>query len=81
MTDRTKRIIQSIALKNGVTPKEIEADMRSAIRAGMSSDDPHTQAIWKQIAPSGIEPSIDAFLDYMINRVTEQNKSTAQGQN
>lgn len=51
MTDRTKRIIKSIALKKGVTPEEVEADMRSAIRAGMSSDDPHVQAIWKQISP------------------------------
>lgn len=73
MTDRTKRIIQSIALKNGITPKEVETDMRSAIRAGMASDDPHVQAIWKQIAPNGVEPSIDTFLDFMVSRIVEQN--------
>lgn len=73
MTDRTKRIIQQIALKNGVTPEEVEADMRSAIRAGMSSNDPHTQAIWKQIAPNRIEPSIDTFLDYIILRIISES--------
>lgn len=50
MTDRTKRIIQSIAPKNGVTPKEIKADMRSAIRAGMSSDDPYA-GYWEADLP------------------------------
>lgn len=73
MTDKTERIIHTIARKNGVTAEEVKADIRSAIRAGMSSNDPHAQAIWKQIAPNGIEPSIDAILDFMANRIVEQN--------
>ena len=81
MTDRTRKIIQTIAQKNGVTPEEVETEMRSAIRAGMSSNDPQVQAVWKQIAPNGIEPSLDTFLDFMVNRIINQNESTGTGSN
>lgn len=47
--------------------------MRSAIRAGMASTDPQVQTVWKLIAPNGIEPSLDVFLDYTVNRIVKQN--------
>ena len=49
----TKEIIRQIAKQHGVTPEQVEADMKEAIRAGMASTDPHAQELWKQIAPDG----------------------------
>ena len=63
MTSKTKKIIKQIAMKNGVSPAEVEADMREAMQAGMASTDPKAQEFWKQVAPDGKEPSIDRFLE------------------
>lgn len=60
----TKDIIRQIAMQHGVTPEQVEADMKEAIRTAMSSTDPQAQELWKQIAPDGKEPSIETFLNF-----------------
>ena len=69
MTEKTKRIIATIAAENGISPEEVEHEMMEAIRAGMASPDPHAQALWKQICPDGKEPDLDTFLSFMAHRV------------
>ena len=69
MTEKTKRIIATIAAEQGITPEEVEHEMMEAIRAGMASPDPHAQALWKQICPDGKEPDLDTFLSFVANRV------------
>ena len=69
MNSKTKKIIKQIATEHGVTPEQVEKDMREAIRAGMASTDPHAQALWKQIASDGKEPSIERFLEFVSGRV------------
>ena len=70
----TKQIIRQIARNNNVTPKQVEEDIKEAIRAAMASDDPQAQAIWRQIAPDGKESSIDTFLKFCANRIHNQNQ-------
>jgi len=53
MTEKTKRIIATIATEQGITPEKVQHEMMEAIRAGMASTDPHAQALWKQICPDG----------------------------
>lgn len=82
MTEKTKRILQTIAMQQGITPEEVEHEMMEAIRAGMASPDPHAQALWKQICPDGKEPDLDAFLSFMANRVemmTDMQKPKKKG--
>lgn len=67
----TKEIIEQIARENHTTPEVVEKEMRSAIRAAMASNDPHAQALWKQIAPDGKEPSIETFLRFCVNRINK----------
>ena len=69
MTEKTKRILQTIAAEQGITPEEVEHEMMEAIRAGVASPNPHAQALWKQICPDGKEPDLDTFLTFMANRV------------
>lgn len=69
MTEKTKKIIQAVAAKNGVTPEQVESEIKKAVRLAMASDDPNVQALWKQMAPDGKEPELDAVLDYLINRM------------
>ena len=69
MTEKTKRIIATIAAEQGITSEEVEHEMMEAIRVGMSSSDPRAQALWKQICPDGKEPDLETFLTFMANRV------------
>ena len=69
MTERTKRIIATIAAPKGISPEKAEQEMMKAIRAGMASADPHAQALWKQMCPDGKEPDLDTFLGFMADRV------------
>lgn len=68
----TKEIIEQIARNNQTTPEEVEEQMRSAIRAAMEADDPKAQALWKQLAPDGKEPSIEMFIKFCVERLKEQ---------
>ena len=82
MTEKTKRIIQTIAAKEGKTPEYVEEEMMKAIRAAMASPDPHAQVLWKQICPDGKEPDLDTFLEFAANRVsmmTDQPKGRNHG--
>lgn len=74
MTEKTKRIIQRIAIQEGVTPEHVEEEMRKAIRTAMATTNPQAQKIWKQIAPDGKEPTIDKFLEFMVGRVQSKIK-------
>ena len=65
----TEQIIRQVAEKNGVTPNEVEREMKKAIKDGMSSTDPMVQAEWKKIAPDGKEVTIEQFLLYMIGQI------------
>lgn len=66
MTEKTRRIVQSIAAQNGVSAEFVEKEMRKAIRLAMASDDPKAQALWKQLAPDGKEPDLDEFLEFVL---------------
>ncbi len=81
MTEKTKRIIETIAIQQGITPEEVEHEMMEAIRAGMASPDPHAQALWKQICPDGKEPDLDTFLSFMATRVDMMTKQEKQKNN
>ena len=80
MTEKTRKILETIAAQNGTTPENVEHKMIEAIRAGMASPDPHAQALWKQICPDGKEPDLDTFLTFMANRV-DMMKDTQEKNN
>ena len=81
MTEKTKRIIATIAAEHGITPEDVEHEMMEAIRAGMASPNPHAQALWKQICPDGKEPDLDTFLSFVANRVDMMTQQQEPRQN
>ena len=68
-TEKTRKILETVAAQNDTTPQNVEHEMMEAIKAGMASSDPHSQALWKQIASDGNVPSLDTFLAFIANRV------------
>ena len=69
---KANEIIKQIAKERNLTPKEVEMEIRSGIREAMASTDPRAQALWKQLAPEGKEPSIDKFLTFCANKINER---------
>ena len=63
------KIIKQVAKQHGVTPMEVEREIKEAIRIGMTSQDPLVQARWKLIAPNGKEPTVDEFLTYLYSGI------------
>lgn len=58
----TREIIKQIARQNGVTPRQVKADMLEAMRASMLSSDPTAREFWRRLSPDGREPSIGEFI-------------------
>lgn len=58
----TNEIIKQIAKQNGVTPRQVKADIREAMRASMRSSSPAARAFWGKMSPDGKEPSIGEFI-------------------
>ena len=68
----TKEIIVDVARQQGMTPSEVEKEMKEAIREAMASPDPHAQELWRQIAPDGKEPTLDHFLTVVAAMVRKR---------
>ena len=63
------KIIKQIAKKHGVSTKQVEKDMKEAIRIAMlnKNNTAESKAIWDKLSPDGKEPSIDEFIKFCIN--------------
>lgn len=75
----TKQIIRQIAKEQGVTTKQVETDMKEAIREAMentkASGDPVAKELWKRLAPDGKEPSIEKFLNFCAAELHHRTNS------
>lgn len=80
MNERTKRIIQQVARERSLTPEQVEEEIRTAIREAMSSTDPRAQMLWRQIAPDGKEPTIDAFLEFCARTLHQRREQWERSQ-
>ena len=68
-----KNIIKEVAKSHGTSEQEVRNEMRIAIRAAMQSPDPTAQALWKQIAPDGKEPTVEKVIA-SISLMVQENK-------
>lgn len=60
------KLIEQIAKKNGVTPKEVECEIKEAIHIAMQNRNatPESKAIWEKLSPNGEEPSVEDFIKF-----------------
>ena len=64
-----EKIYQLIAKENGVTPQEVEANMKAAIRESMTSPDPTARAFWSALSSDGKEPPVEEFLAAIVAKL------------
>lgn len=79
MTEKTKKIIEALAVRDGVTPEYVEHEMKEAIRAAMQSDAPQARSLWQQLAPEGNEPDLDTFLAFVTERLDSMSGTSGGG--
>ena len=72
---KSDEIIMRIAGKEGISPRAVKEEMQCAIREAMKTKDPQAQALWRQLAPDGGEPSIDRFLEFCADRLNQRRGS------
>lgn len=70
----TKKIFELIARDHNTTPEVVEDEIRRAIREAMQCKDPQAQMLWKQISPDGEEPSVERFLQFVVNMINERKE-------
>ena len=70
----TKKIFELVARDHNTTPEVVEDEIRRAIREAMQCKDPQAQMLWKQISPDGEEPSVERFLQFVVNMINERKE-------
>lgn len=65
------KIVKQIAKKHGVSTKQVEKDMKEAIRAAMlnRNSTPESKALWDKLSPDGKEPSIEQFIKFCKQQI------------
>ena len=69
---RKKEMLLHVAREMNMTPQEVEQEMQKAIAEAMRSTDPKVQQRWKQLAPSGKEPTVEEFIEYCAKEVRKK---------
>ena len=62
------KILEQIASARQVAPSEIREKMQLAMDAAMENPDPAVQAMWRSVPKQGEKPTLDEFMDYLIQR-------------
>ena len=65
------KLIKQIAKKHGVSPKQVEKDMKQAIRIAMLNRNQslESQALWDKLSPDGSEPTVEEFIKFCITQI------------
>lgn len=76
-------IIREIARNSGTSEAQIRADIQEAIRYGKSNPDPAVQVRWASFHYSGLEPTAEEFILWVVsmtkNRMDEKRPGRIAG--
>lgn len=63
-----EQILQKIASMDGTSPGEVRRQMESAMASALQNPDPAVQQMWNSIPRKGESPTLDEFMEYMIEQ-------------
>ena len=63
-----KKILEQIASSSQITPSRLREQMESAMEAALENPDPAVQAMWNSIPKQGRKPTLEEFMDYLIEK-------------
>lgn len=63
--------VRQIAEKYGVSPKQVEKDMKEAIHIAILNRNKtlESQALWDKLSPDGSEPTVEDFIKFCITQI------------
>ena len=65
-----EQILQQIAAVNGTSPDKVRQQMEAAMASALCNPDPAVQQMWRSIPCKGDTPTLDKFMDYLIDQNT-----------
>lgn len=73
-----KDIFEKVAENNGVSAKEVEREIRKALKAAQKNADPQAQAFWQKLSPDGREPDPEKLIALLALQImlNEEPQST-----
>ena len=65
-----EQILRQIALISNTTPEKIRQEMEAAMVSALQNPDPVVQQMWDSIPRKGDTPTLDEFMEYLIEQNT-----------
>lgn len=66
---KLNKILQKIALENGVSVAEVRKDIQEALDLGWNNPDPKVQEYWKSIPCRGKMPKLEEVIKHILKTV------------
>jgi len=63
-----EKILEQIASASHVAPSQLRERMQSAMESALENPDPAVQAMWNSIPKQGCKPTLEEFMDYLIEK-------------
>ena len=63
-----EKILAQIAQANHATTEEVRRSMEAAMELALRDSDPVVQQMWDLIPRKGDDPTLDEFMEYLIDR-------------
>ena len=65
-----EQILRQMARAANTTPEKIRQEMESAMASALQNPDPVVQQMWDSIPRKGDTPTLDEFMEYLIQQNT-----------
>lgn len=73
-----KDIFEKVAENNGVSAKEVEREIRKALKKAQANPDPQVQAFWQKVSPDGNEPDLEKLIALLALEIMMSEKAQEQ---
>ena len=65
-----EQILRQMARTGNTTPEKIRQELESAMASALRNPDPVVQQMWNSIPKKGALPTLDEFMEYLIQQNT-----------
>lgn len=72
---RIQQYLETIAQKEGISPKKVRDEIALAISLAQKSTDPKIQNFWNSIPCEGTSPTVEETIDYLAKNVSSHKGS------
>jgi hypothetical protein len=71
--DKISEHLRTIAVKEGISEREVRNEIAYAVSLALKSSDPNIQNFWKKIPCEGESPTVEEIIDYIVTGLAAQN--------